>query len=180
MATVLEATPAALDAPDDLGARGDLQWAATLALNGMQYVGRIPTGFPMHSMEHALSGQIPDLAHGRGLAVLYPSFFRWLIDHGRGVERFARLGRVLFDVEEQDDRAAAWAFVDCFSRWLESVGLYESLVDAGVPEEAFEPAARYAAAAYGNGKAIVALGDVTIEDMVAIFRGTKRQAPAAV
>ncbi|MCB2153485.1 iron-containing alcohol dehydrogenase [bacterium] len=178
--TVLEATPAAIDDPGDLNARGDLQWAATLALNGMQGVGRAPSGFPMHNMEHALSGQVPDLAHGRGLAVLYPSYFRWMIGHGRAVDRFARLGREMFDVGATDDRIAAAEFIDCFSRWLESVGLYESLVDAGVPEDAFEPAARYAAEAYGDGESISAAGPVTVDDMVEIFRGTRRQSPAAV
>ena len=87
MQTVLETLPALLEDPENLAAHGTMFWASTLALNDYQNAGRQPSGVVLHFIEHALSGRRPELAHGRGLATLYPAYFRWLLDHGRAEER---------------------------------------------------------------------------------------------
>ena len=48
----------------DLDARREFMWAATLALNGLTAAGSGATPWPLHMMEHALSG-ITDVSHGR-------------------------------------------------------------------------------------------------------------------
>jgi len=105
MSTVIETLPRLLASPSDLAARGNLQWTATLALNDYQNAGRKPAQFVLHLIEHALSAFRPELAHGRGLATLYPAYFRWLLSEGRAVDRLAQLGERLFGLTGSDNRA---------------------------------------------------------------------------
>lgn len=172
--TVIETLPALEKDLSNVELRGILLWASDLALNGYQTAGRTPAAFVMHNMEHALSGYNPDLAHGRGLATLYPAFFSWMIDQGRAVDRFAQLGRRLFGATGNDTEAAK-SFVESFTEWLQENGLYQSLSSLGIPAEAFAEVADYCIKVYGGGKAIQALGAISKEDIVEIFNRTEKQ-----
>jgi alcohol dehydrogenase YqhD (iron-dependent ADH family) len=176
MSTVLHALPGVLKEPKSLALRGQLLWASTVALNGYPMAGRNPSEFVLHSMEHALSGFMPALAHGRGLATLYPSYFRWLHQHDRGRERLAKLGRTLFGFAETDTEAGSMQFIDAFENWLRCTGLYQSLTKLGFQEAQYEAIAQYAVRIYGNGGQLNALGALPVAEIVAIFQGTHRQA----
>jgi len=154
--------------------RGDLLWASDLALNGYQLAGRNMAAFVLHNMEHALSGYQPNLAHGRGLAVLYPAYFKWMIKHDRAVNRFAQLGRRLFGATG-NDKSAANLFVDEFSEWLKANGLYQSLSSLDIPVSAFDSIAEYCIRVYGRGKGIEAMGIISKEDIVDMFKMTEEQ-----
>ena len=154
--------------------RGDLLWASDLALNGYQLAGRNMAAFVLHNMEHALSGYQPNLAHGRGLAVLYPAYFKWMIKHDRAVNRFAQLGRRLFGATG-NDKSAANLFVDEFSEWLKANGLYQSLSSLDIPVSAFDSIAEYCIRVYGRGKGIEAMGLISKEDIVDMFKMTEEQ-----
>jgi len=154
--------------------RGDLLWASDLALNGYQLAGRNMAAFVLHNMEHALSGYQPNLAHGRGLAVLYPAYFKWMIKHDRAVNRFAQLGRRLFGATG-NDKSAAILFVDEFSEWLKNNGLYQSLSSLAIPVSSFDSIAEYCIRVYGRGKGIEAMGLISKEDIVEIFKMTEEQ-----
>jgi alcohol dehydrogenase YqhD (iron-dependent ADH family) len=172
--TVMETLPALEKDLSNLELRGTLLWASDLALNGYQTAGRTPAAFVMHNMEHALSGYNPDLAHGRGLATLYPTYFSWLIDQNRATDRLAQLGRRLFGATGNDTEAAR-SFVDSLTEWLQENGLYQSLSSLGIPQTAFDEVAEYCINVYGGGKAIQALGPITKEDIVEIFNRTEKQ-----
>jgi alcohol dehydrogenase YqhD (iron-dependent ADH family) len=174
IATVLETLPALLENPEDLAARGTLLWASTLALNDYQNAGREPSSVVLHFIEHALSGKRPELAHGRGLATLYPAYFRWLLDHGRAEDRFAQLGSRIFGVRG-DAATRAEGFVEQFEGWLQDNGLWQSLPDLGFAEADYAPVAQYAVTTYSDGEQIDALGPLTAEEIVAIFHATHRQ-----
>lgn len=178
MKTVMEALPAVTADLRDLDARARLMWASTVALNGYPTAGRQPSAFILHNIEHAMSGVNPDLAHGRGLAVLYPAYFRWLWDAGRARDRFARLGRELFGLPG-DDEAAGTGFLDRFESWLLDNGLHQSAPSVGVPAEWYGDVADYAVRIYGDGAQIPALGPVTQADIVTILTMTERQTPRA-
>ncbi len=154
--------------------RGDLLWASDLALNGYQLAGRTMAAFVLHNMEHALSGYQPNLAHGRGLAVLYPAYFKWMIKQDRAVNRFAQLGRRLFGATG-NDKSAANLFVDEFSEWLKNNGLYQSLSSLAIPVSSFDSIAEYCIRVYGRGKGIEAMGLISKEDIVEIFKMTEEQ-----
>ncbi|MEN9840743.1 MAG: hypothetical protein RL376_543 [Verrucomicrobiota bacterium] len=174
MLTVLETLPKQLAALGNEALRGHLLWASTLALSGLQGAGRNESGFPMHSIEHSMSGVRPELAHGRGLATIYPAYFRWLLAHGRATERFAQLGQRLFGLSG-DAPTCANGFVTAFERWLAANGLRQSAASLGFTEADFTRVADYAVKTYGDGQSIDALGPITRDEIMQILADTARQ-----
>lgn len=175
MLEVIETLPLVVKDPENEALRGQLAWASTLALNTIQVAGREPSVFILHNLEHSLSGYNPDLAHGRGLAILYPAYFKWMMENNRAVDRLARLGRVLFGIESKSEDETAAEFIAMFENWLQKNGLYHRLSDVNIPENAFSEIADYAIQVYGNGKPLDALGVLDKEGIVEIFHKTEEQ-----
>lgn len=175
MDTVIRTLPLVEKDPGNPDLRGRLLWASTLALNGMQAVGRKSTPFIMHNMEHALSGYNPSLSHGRGLATLYPAWFSWMVETNRATDRVALMGRRVFGIEKGNIRDEALGCIERFNEWLKANGLWQRLSDVGIPGEAFEEAADYAIRIFGNGRPLNALGPLPKEEIVRIFEMTESQ-----
>lgn len=174
MSTVIETLPRLLVTPSDVSARGNLMWAATLALNDYQNAGRQPAQFVLHAIEHALSAFKPELAHGRGLATLYPAYFRWLLSEGRAVDRLAQMGQRLFGLAGSEAERAE-GFIVRFEQWLRENDLLQSLAQLGFNDSEFAKIAEYAVRVYGDGTQLTALGALPAEKISAIFRSTSRQ-----
>ncbi|NBC27763.1 MAG: iron-containing alcohol dehydrogenase [Bacteroidetes bacterium] len=180
METVMDTLPKLDLDPENEHLRGQMLWASTMALNGMQIAGREPAPFTLHNLEHALSGQNPDLAHGRGLAILYPAYFRWLLNHDRAVDRMALLAKRLFGISDGSQKENALSFITHFEGWLKQNHLYERLSDQGISPEAFGSVADYAINIYGGGKdELAAAGPLTRENIIEIFEMTEQQKPEA-
>lgn len=172
MATVLETLPKLLNELENSDLRGTLLWNSTLALNGIQAAGRTPTAFPLHAIEHAMSAVVPDLAHGRGLATLFPAYFRWLLNNGRGVERLQQLGVRLFGLPA-DSNSTAEKFIEEFSGWLAENHLLQSAPSLGISPSEYPRVA--AAALSTSGGSIDALGPLTATDICAILALSEQQ-----
>lgn len=175
MDTVIDVLPRLLDDLSNVAYRGQLQWVSAMALNSIQVAGRQPSPFPLHAIEHSMSGYHPPLAHGRGLATLFPAYFRMLLDRGEHVDRLAQFGRRVFWVTPQDDHAAALAAIEAFEEWMRGVDLYQSMEDIGIPEEGFDSIASYAVNVYGNGKTIPVSGPWTKEEVIELFNRANEQ-----
>jgi alcohol dehydrogenase YqhD (iron-dependent ADH family) len=124
METVLNTLPKLELDPENEELRGQLLWASTMALNGMQVAGRNAAPFTLHNLEHALSGQNHELAHGRGLAILYPAYFRWLYKHDRALDRMALLAKRLFGISDENLKENAMSFITHFEGWLKQNHLH--------------------------------------------------------
>lgn len=175
MSEVLQLLPRITIDPENETLRGRILWASSLALNGLHAVGRNRSPFPMHSLEHALSGYNPKLAHGRGLATLFPAYFRFLRDNDRSRDRFALLNQRVFNEPGGDFEPASLSFINRFEVWLRENGLYQRLSDLGIPESAFDSIAQYALDVYGDGSKIYAAGPLTKNHIVEIFKRTESQ-----
>lgn len=103
MALMTEA-PKALADPSDYQARANIEWAGTLAHNGLVGCGR-REDWVSHFMEHEISALYPDVAHGAGLAVVLPAWMSFTAHHKPS--KVAQLGRRIFGVDVRDDRSAA-------------------------------------------------------------------------
>lgn len=79
MQSVIRAARVAMNNPADYDARAQLMWAGTLAHNNLCGVGRV-SDFASHRIEHELSG-LYDVAHGAGLAVVFPAWMRYQLQH---------------------------------------------------------------------------------------------------
>ncbi|MCH8558367.1 MAG: iron-containing alcohol dehydrogenase [Balneolia bacterium] len=174
IATVVETLPLVIAEPDNYELRARLLWASNLALNGYQQVGRESSGFVMHAIEHAISGFYHNIAHGRGLATIYPAYFRWLWKHDRCRDRMAQLGEHIFGIDKDDVSYASLTFINRFEEWLKANDLFQSLSDLGVKEEKFEAIAQYTIDIYGFGKDLDARGPLTKENIVEILKLTER------
>lgn len=172
MQTVVNDLPLLLKDLKNVELRARLLWASDLALNGYQSAGRRPGAFCLHAMEHALSGFKPDLAHGRGLATLYPPYLKFLHDNNRNRNRIARLGRKVFGVTNDDDETASLACIDRMVRWLKENELHQSLHDLGFDPAQFKAIAEYTVKTYGDGKQLNACGPLTVGQIEDIFRQT--------
>jgi len=178
METVLDTLPKLELDPENEHLRGQMLWASTMALNGMQIAGRKAAPFTLHNLEHALSGQHHELAHGRGLAILYPAYFRWLYKHDRAIDRMALLAKRLFGISEGNQKENAMSFITHFEGWLKQNHLYERLSDQGISPDVFGDVADYAIQTYGGGKdELAAAGPLTRENIVEIFKMTEQQKP---
>ena len=175
MQTVLETLPLVEKDPTNETLRGQLLWSSTMALNAMQVAGRKPYAFIMHNLEHALSGYNTELAHGRGLAIIYPAYFKWLMENNRAVDRLALLGEKLFRIETDSEDERAAEFIAHFEEWLRENGLYYRLSDVDIPENAFPEIADYAINVYGGGSPLNAAGDMSKDDIIEIFQKTEEQ-----
>lgn len=175
MNEVLQLLPQLTRDPENEILRGRMLWASSLALNGLHAVGRNSSMFPMHSLEHALSGYNPELAHGRGLATIFPAYFRFLRDHGRSRDRLAQLNQRVINEPGNDADTASLSFIKRFEVWLREHGLYQRLSDLGIPESAFEPIAQYVLDVYGDGNKIQAAGPLTKDHIIEIFKRTESQ-----
>jgi hypothetical protein len=103
MALINEA-PKAMGDPTDYHARANIEWVGTLAHNGITGCGR-REDWTSHALEHEISAEYPDVAHGAGLAVVFPAWMAYIAHHKPS--KVAQLGRRVFGVEGRDDRSAA-------------------------------------------------------------------------
>lgn len=97
MKTCIKYAPVVLDDPCNYEARANIMWASSLALNGL-----VAAGFggvwSCHAMEHVLSAYY-DVAHGAGLAILTPSWMRYVLDETT-IDRFVLLGTQVWEIDE--------------------------------------------------------------------------------
>jgi len=136
--TVIETTDLLMEDPDNYAARGEFEWAATLALNGLTPAGIGPYGFPNHMIEHSLSA-LYDVAHGAGLAIVIPAWLRWYSGRSHTPSQFERFAAEVFGL---DDAAAG---IDALEEWFRKIGAPVRLADAAIPNEDIERIAENAA-----------------------------------
>lgn len=132
----------ALDRPNDFSARSELMYVCTLACNGIMSNGAGYSGWPMHSIEHALSAYF-DITHGAGLAIITPRWMKEILSE-KTVERFTTLGTLLFGFDRSlSDMEMAGKVIDAFYNFFESIGIPMHLGELGVKAEKIEEMAEH-------------------------------------
>ena len=120
-----------MENPKDYEARANMMWASSVSHNGLTGCGR-ENALCVHQLEHALSGEYDEIAHGAGLAVLFPAWARYIYKHN--IPRFAQFARRVWDVNETDDEKAALSGIEKMSEFFKSIGMPSELVDFGLDE----------------------------------------------
>ena len=120
-----------LENPEDYEARANLAWAATLALNGLNGLGR-RGDWASHSIEHAVSAYY-DIAHGEGLSIVMPAWMKYV--YKNDVEKFARFGEKIFGIVKEDKEEQALAAIEAYKEFLRSIGAPVSLSERNIGEE---------------------------------------------
>lgn len=162
--TCIQSAPVALAHPDDYEARANLMWAASLAINGLNSLGK-NRAWTCHPLEHVLSAYY-DITHGVGLAILTPRWMKHVLNE-QTVDVFARFALNVWSVDPQlDCWTAAQQGIEKLSEFFASMGLPMTLREVGIDESRLEEMAEKAAETDFS-RAFVPL---TREDILQIYR----------
>ena len=132
---VINAGKVLKDNPCDYDARANMMWASSLSHNDLTGCGR-ENALAVHQLEHALSGEFDSIAHGAGLAVLFPAWARYVYKHN--IKRFAQFARRVWDVTEADDEKAAVLGIDKMSEFFSFIGMPQRLRDFEIDKQSID------------------------------------------
>lgn len=130
---IINEAPKVFADPNNYDARANIMWAGTIAHNGLCGVGR-QEDWMTHCMEHEISALDDKVAHGAGLAILFPAWMTFMAKHNP--KKVAQLAERVYDVTptgnlEEDALAAAAATREFFN----SIGMPKSLTEIGFTKE---------------------------------------------
>lgn len=114
----------------DYNARANLAWAATLALNGIAGTAMKGGDWASHKIEHGISAIHPEVAHGAGLAVIFPAFIKYNQD--TNPLQFKRWAKEVWGADTVDNGIDAMK--SKFGNWKAPVSLRE----LGIKESEFD------------------------------------------
>jgi alcohol dehydrogenase YqhD (iron-dependent ADH family) len=140
MKTVIAQAPKVLANPDDYDAWSELMWAGTIAHNNLLNTGRIGD-WASHDIEHEVSG-IYDVAHGAGLAVVFPAWMKHVLHHD--VDRFVQWAVRVWNVELDvfDKEATARKGIARLEAFFHKIGLGTTLASLGIHDDRIEEMAK--------------------------------------
>ncbi len=127
---VISAGKVAIENPTDYNARATIMWASSLSHNGLTGCGR-ENFLAVHQLEHALSGEFDKVAHGAGLAVLFPAWAKYVYKHN--TSRFAQFARRVWDIVEEDDSKASLMGIEAMAEYFKSIGMPSTLREFDIP-----------------------------------------------
>jgi hypothetical protein len=142
MKTVIAQAPKVLAKSTDYDAWSELMWAGTIAHNNLLNTGRVGD-WGSHDIEHEISG-IYDVAHGAGLAVVFPAWMKHVLDHD--LDRFVQWSVRVWNVELDmfDKEATARAGIAQLEAFFHSIGLGTTLASLKVGTDRIDEMARKA------------------------------------
>ncbi|MCH4167281.1 MAG: iron-containing alcohol dehydrogenase [Megasphaera sp.] len=153
--------------PQDYNANFQIMWAGSLAHNGLFEGGNGRGDWGAHHIEMEVSA-IFDVAHGAGLAAVWPSWARYVCQ--KGAARFAKLARIVFDVTAADDEQAAQQGIDKMEAFFKDIDMPTTLHELGVDateEQLWEMARK---CTKNDTKKEGVFGQLTSEDIYKIYK----------
>jgi len=135
--TAMDYGPKAIADGKDLNARAQVQWAATVALNGWINSGSGSAGYPVHMIEHTVSAY-HDITHAAGLAIINPAWMRFAAKTNPA--KFVQFAERIFGLAATgpDDLECALAGIDRFEAFLRSIGCPTRLSELGIDDALIE------------------------------------------
>ena len=155
--TVMHFGPIALKDPTNFEARGEVLAASSFGCCGLLGLGRTPSPWPCHGMEHELSAWY-DITHGVGLAILTPNWMRWCLETDpTTVTRFAQYGVNVWKLNPRHDPMEnAKDAIANTRKFFDSIGIPNTLAALGIDDTHFGEMADHIQARWGDlGKAFV-------------------------
>lgn len=135
--TVVENAEIAIREPDNYEARANLMLSGTYALNGGMISVGMQNDWAAHDIEHAISA-IYDIAHGAGLAIVYPNWMKYVYD--ARVERFAQYAVRVWGVDPagKSDEETALAGIEATRAFFSRIGAPATLAEVGIGSESLD------------------------------------------
>ncbi len=153
--------------PKNYKACFEIMWAGSLAHNGLFDGGNGRGDWGTHHIEMEVSG-IFDVAHGAGLAAIWPSWARYVLH--KDTARFAKLARDVFNIATADDETAALEGIEKMEAFFREIDMPTSLTELGV--HATEEQYRQMADKCTKGNTVKEgpFGQLTAEDIYKIYK----------
>ena len=122
--------------PQDINARAEIQWLASVAHNNFLDAGR-RADWGSHRIEHELSAQY-NITHGEGMAVVFTAWTRYIA--GIKPWRLALLASRVYgkDPYDYDERERALLLSQELEAFFRKLGLKTHLSELGITAEDFE------------------------------------------
>ncbi len=136
---VMKAGTAALANPSDYAARATLMWAGSLSHNGLFGTGKPTASFPAHKLEHEMSGMFDRVAHGAGLAVIFPAWATYAATK-QDPSKFAKFAAEVMGVDGtgKTELALALAGIDALKAYYKSINMPTTMAELDMPESCIE------------------------------------------
>ncbi len=138
MDSLIHSAREALQDSHSYQARSNIMWCATLGLNTLTGLSKTQD-WEVHNIEHQI-GAYTDCAHGAGLAVVSPHYYRYIAPYG--LDQFVRFAQKVWKVDTtgMTKEQAAMAGIDKLAEFIRELGLPTTLRELGVtsPEMAAE------------------------------------------
>ncbi len=133
MLSLISASRKAIVNQEDYEARSNIMWCATMGLNKILGLSKTQD-WEVHMIEHQL-GAYTDCAHGIGLAIISPAYYRYI--YRDGLHKFVRYAKVVWGVEDkgQGDDAIALEGINRLEAFIAELGIPATLREVGATEE---------------------------------------------
>ena len=155
-----------LEDPENYEARAEIFYATTLGCNGIYSLGNSESGWPMHAIEHALSGHY-DINHGEGLAIVTPRWMKHILSE-KTLERFIAFGTGVFGIDPAlPEMEIAEKAIQSIHDFYREIGLPMTLREVGIDGSRIDEMAHHIAVNEGLENAWAPLHE---EDIAAILR----------
>lgn len=152
--------------PENYEARAEIFYATTLGCNGIYALGNSASGWPMHAIEHALSGHY-DINHGEGLAIVTPRWMKHILNE-RTLERFVAFGTGVFGIDPSlPEMEIAEKAIKAIHDFYLEIGIPMTLREVGIDGSRIDEMAHHVAVNEGLENAWAPLYE---EDIAAILR----------
>ena len=139
--TIIKHTKVLLQDSSNYDSRCELAFAATLALNGLNGMGRAGD-WASHEIEHSLS-VLNDISHGWGLAIIMPAWMKYV--YKEDIAKFAKLAKDVFGIEAGSEDERAMAGIESLRDFYKEIGAPITLSEVGVKYEDLKFIAKNAA-----------------------------------
>ena len=156
---------ACLGNPTDYRARAEMMFTCTLACNDIMSLGNSPSGWPMHGIEHALSGYY-DITHGEGLAIITPRWMKHILSE-RTLPRFVKYGVNVFGIDASlPPMEIAEKAIEKTYKFFEGIGIPMHLREVGIDSSRIDEMTHHIAINEGLEKAYAPLTEKDIKEIL--------------
>ena len=136
MKSVIKSSLIAFDNPEDYGARSNIMWTATWALNTLIACGK-ETDWMVHMLGQAV-GAYTNATHGMTLSAVSLAYYKHIMPYG--LHKFKRFAVEVWGVnaDNKTDMEVAEEGLKAMENWMKKLGLSMNISELGVTDDMIE------------------------------------------
>lgn len=115
--------------PTDYDSHAVLMLMSSYSHNDITNIGKTKI-MPLHALEHCISGVYPEVAHGAGLAVVFPAWCRYYLQYD--IEKFNNLAKNIFGLNHKDKYKNGLAGIKAFEKLFLDLNMPRKFKDLGI------------------------------------------------